>query len=172
MFITRSAWGARPAKPGPGRLDPHRVEGFCLHWPGMAKPLRGIAAVSTALRGWQTFHMDTKDWSDIAYNVAVDQDGHQYRLRGIANQSGANGNEDLNERYVAILLVLAPGEQPTAEMVKTVRNIIRRGRRRYPRAQRLIGHGQIRPGGTQCPGHVVLEHIARGTFDPTRKAHR
>ena len=33
-------------------------------------------------RGWQTFHMKTRGWSDIAYNIAVDLAGEVWELRG------------------------------------------------------------------------------------------
>ena len=106
--FSRNDWGARPSRGGPGALLPARVLGIAVHWPAMSTPLRGFEAVAAALRGWQSFHLDGRGWSDIAYQVAVDQDGNRYELRGLANQSGANGDTAMNQQYGALLLIVGP----------------------------------------------------------------
>lgn len=166
-YLPRSAWNARPPKPGPGLLVPARVEGIAFHWPGAdtSRPI-SKAAVPRALRGWQDFHMDGRGWSDIAYQVAVDQWGRVWTLRGLTAQSGANGDQDVNRRYAAVLLLLVEGETPSAAMVDAVRLVVADLRRLYPHARRLVGHGQIRPGGgTECPGPAVLAALAHHAFD-------
>lgn len=168
-YQNRSKWGARPATSGPGKLEPRKVIGIALHWPAMSKPLTGVEAVANALRDWQAYHMDTKGWSDIAYQEAIDQAGNVYGLRGLRTQPGANGDRPTNERYGALLLVLAPGEQPTDAMVKAVRRRIRRHRDLFPRSTGIVGHGEIRPEPTACPGQIVQGHIDSGTFNPDRK---
>src|SRR3546814_3799681 len=116
-YLSRSAWGPRPAR-GSTPLVGSEVDGTALHWPGMTKPINAIgdagkARVASALRGWQDYHMDVRGWSDIAYQVAVDQAGRAWVLRGLSIRSAANGDADVNRRYGALLLILAPGEQPT-----------------------------------------------------------
>jgi len=167
-YLPRSAWKARPAKSGPGSLTPSRVQGTVIHWPGTtsSKPITSKAAVASALRGWQAFHMDDRDWSDIAYQVAVDQEGRAWTLRGLRTQSGANGNNDLNERYGAILLVLVQGEKPSAAMTATVRGVIADFRRIFPRGTAIKPHGAVRPDGTDCPGPAAKAALARGDFTP------
>lgn len=159
--VSRSAWGARPGRSGPGRLDPRQVTGMVLHWPAMSKPLRGIPDVSRGLRAWQAFHMDTHGWSDIAYQEAIDQDGNTYVLRGLWKQSAANGDTDVNENNGAILLVLAPGEQPTRKMLTALRRRIKRHREAFPRSTRVYGHSDVRPEPTACPGPIVQDLINR-----------
>lgn len=163
---SRADWGAAPPRGGPGALDKGRVEGLAFHWPGMATPRRGRAQVAQALRAWQRYHQGTHGWSDIAYQEAWDQDGNVWTLRGFGTQSGANGNTDLNERFGAVLLVLAPGEAPSPAMLETGRRRVATFRKRYPGARRLVGHGQIRPGGTACPGPHVLAALRAGAFEP------
>lgn len=165
-YVSRAEWGARPHRAGPGPLLPSNVEGVALHWPAMSKPLRGIAAVSAALRGWQNDHMDDRGWSDIGYQEAIDQDGNVYELRGLGTQSGANGDQDVNKRFGAILLVLAPGEQPTAVMIVATRRRIARHRELFPRSKRIVGHNDIRPEPTACPGPIVTAKIHAGVFEP------
>lgn len=164
--ISRRKWGARAARPGPGRLDPAEVVGIALHWPAMTRPLDTVEEVCASLRAWQRYHMDGHGWSDIAYQEAIDQAGNVYGLRGLRNTSGANGSTSVNARYGALLLILAPGEQPSAAMIRAVRRRIRRHRELFPGSRAIVGHGDIRPEPTSCPGPAVAAHIKKGTFHP------
>jgi hypothetical protein len=125
--------------------------------------------VARALRSWQRYHQVTKQWSDIAYQEAVDQAGNVWQLRGLSTQSGANGDVVPNQTYGALLLILAPGEQPTPAMVATVQARVAEFRRRFPGGTRVVGHGEIRPEPTQCPGPAVRAALAAGRFNPPRK---
>jgi hypothetical protein len=167
-YLPRSAWGARAPGPGPGSLVASRVLGVVIHWPGTGSTsvIHSQAAVASALRGWQAYHMDQRGWSDIAYQVAVDQAGRAWTLRGLRTQSGANGDQDVNQKYGAILLVLATGEQPTAAMKATVRGVVADFRRLYPRGTAIRPHSAVRPDPTDCPGPAARAAIARGDFTP------
>jgi hypothetical protein len=163
--ITRADWRARSA-PAAEPLNASEVIGLAFHWPAMSKPLYGVAAVSAALRNWQAYHMDTHGWRDIGYQIAVDQDGNRYILRGLDGQSGANGDEDVNRRYGAVLLVLAPGEHPSAAMMREVHAVVRDHRRLFPKSRLLVGHNDVRPEATACPGPVVMRLLGEGAFNP------
>ncbi|WP_327633650.1 peptidoglycan recognition protein family protein [Kribbella sp. NBC_00482] len=167
-YLPRSAWNARPPNGGPGNLTVSRVEGAVIHWPGTGSTsvIHSKAAVASALRGWQNYHMDSRGWSDIAYQVAVDQAGRAWTLRGLRTQSGANGDADVNERYGAVLLILVTGEQPSAAMKATTRAVIADFRRIYPRGTAIRPHSAVRPAGTDCPGDPARAAIARGEFTP------
>lgn len=163
---SRAEWGARPARSGPGPLYGSNVESIALHWPAMSHPIRGVEKVKAALRGWQNFHMDTRGWSDIAYQEAVDQDGNRYVLRGLDTQSGANGNEAVNKANGAVLLVLAPGEHPTPAMVKAVREVVADHRELFRNSRGVKGHSDMRE--TTCPGPIALALIRAGEFEPVQ----
>ncbi|WP_410788054.1 peptidoglycan recognition family protein [Kribbella sp. C-35] len=167
-YLPRSAWNARPPNGGPGNLTVSRVEGAVIHWPGTGSTsvIHSKAAVASALRGWQDYHMDTRGWSDIAYQIAVDQAGRAWTLRGLRTQSGANGDTDVNERYGAILLILVTGEQPSAAMKATARGVIADFRRIFPRGTAIRPHSAVRPEPTDCPGDPARAAIARGEFTP------
>jgi len=167
-YLPRSAWNARPPNGGPGNLTVSRVEGAVIHWPGTGstKVIHTKAAVASALRGWQDYHMDTRGWSDIAYQVAVDQAGRAWTLRGLRTQSGANGDADVNERYGAVLLILVTGEQPSAAMKATTRAVIADFRKLYPHGTAIRPHSAVRPEPTDCPGDPARAAIARGDFTP------
>lgn len=162
----RDAWNARRPEPGPGLLTPSRVKGIALHWPATPTRLDTVAEVKAALRGWQSYHMDTHGWSDIAYQAAVDQQGNSYTLRGLRHQSAANGDDDVNETYGALLLVLAMGEKPTPAMISGVRRRIALFRELFPHGNRIVGHQDIRPEPTSCPGPQVMGLIHAGRFRP------
>lgn len=169
-YLPRSAWGARKATNSTG-LVASQVEGTALHWPGMAKPIDaaddiGKRRIASALRGWQNYHMDDRGWSDIAYQVAVDQAGRAWTLRGLNIRSGANGDADVNRRFGAILLVLAPGEKPSAAMIATTKGVIADFRRWFPKGTAIKGHRDVRPAGTDCPGPLAYAAIKAGTFTP------
>ena len=163
--FNRKAWGARPPE-ARYRLNPLEVEGVALHWPAIDVPRVNVAQVKAALRSWQRYHMDTHGWSDIAYQIAVDNRGNWYQLRGLRHRSGANGDQDVNERYGAFLLVLAEDERPSPELVAAVRNRIARFRHIFPNAHQILGHQDVRPDPTSCPGPLVMDYIHRGRFEP------
>lgn len=167
-FYSRNDWGARPPEPGPGLLTPGRVKGIALHWPAMAGRLDTVPEVKAALRSWQAYHMDTHGWSDIAYQSAVDQLGNVYKLRGLSHQSGANGDTETNETFGALLLVLAIGEKPSPAMVAAVQRRVADFRHRFPKGTRIVGHQDIRPEPTSCPGPAVMGLIHAGRFRPTK----
>lgn len=162
-WVNRKAWGAMKPIYRLVRLEPREVIGIAIHWPGMKRPIRGIDRVSLALRSWQRYHF-SKDWSDIAYNEAIDQDGNLYRLRGIRHRSAANGSALLNRRYAAILLILAPDEEPSTAMLRRLRNRIRKYRIVYPNAHAIVPHSAIRPSSTDCPGDRVRQLIKIGVI--------
>lgn len=171
-YLPRTAWNARPANPGPGDLTVSRVEGAVIHWPGMGTARKATQAeVASALRGWQNYHMDDRGWSDIAYQVAVDQAGRAWTLRGLRTQSGANGNNAANEDYGAILLVVGTGEQPSPELIATTREVIRDFRVTYPNGTKIRPHSAVRVeytgDGTDCPGDIVRGLISDRAFEPT-----
>lgn len=171
-WITRAQIGLRPRSGGGVALKAANVDGYALHWPGMAAPINaagdiGFRRVCSALRGWQAYHMDDRGWSDIAYQAAVDQAGRKYTLRGLNIQSGANGNQDVNVRYGAVLLVLAPGEKPSAAMIATVKEVGGEFCRRFTGSRKKpYGHRDVRPAGTDCPGPAAYAAIQAGTFTP------
>lgn len=169
-YLPRSAWGARAAK-GSTALVPSEVLNVAVHWPGMAKSIDatgdiGKRRIASALRGWQDYHMITRGWSDIAYQIAIDQAGRAWTLRGINIRSGANGDGTVNRKYGAILLILAPGEKMSAAMKATARAVVADYRKRYPKMPvKPTTHSAVRPAGTTCPGPIAEAAIKAGELN-------
>lgn len=167
MYVRRSDWNARRAAHRVPRLEARAVKGLALHWPGDGVHRDTPEEVMASLRAWQAQHIDGNDWSDIAYQEAVDQAGNVYRLRGLRYRSAANGDEDTNDAYGAVLLVLAIDERPSAAMVTAVQRVVKRHRDAFPHSTKVVPHSAIRPGGTECPGDHVRRLIDSGAFEPT-----
>lgn len=164
-YFHRRDWNARnPRSSTP--LTPSQVQGVGFHWPAMSRPLDNVADVKAALRSWQDFHMDQKGWNDIAYQEAFDQQGNVYQLRGLRNRSAANGDGDVNATHGAFLLVLAPGEDLSDQMIASVRRRLVQHRGLYGADNRVLPHSALRRDGTECPGDKVRAAIERGVFAP------
>lgn len=170
LYLPRSEWNARPPE-GSRMLNPDVVINNAMHWPGMPKAINAIgeagkARIASALRGWQRYHMDVRGWSDIAYCMGFDQAGRIWTLRGINIRSGANGDATVNSQNGAFLLILGPGEQPTAAMQRSVKQAQADFCRRFRRApDRPTTHSKVRPAGTRCPGEEAIKAVAAGKFD-------
>jgi hypothetical protein len=166
---TRKDWGAATPEPH-GKFETSKVLGVALHWPGTTlskKILEGDeAAVAAALRAEQKDHMHRKPpYADIAYNAAVDQAGGGWRLRWLEVKSGANDeSSDANDRYLAVTLLLNPGDKPSKAMVARVLDFIDKAKALYPNCTKVVPHSDLSSDGTDCPGDDVRKAITDGTF--------
>ena len=155
-YFTRTQWGAvAPRKTLPVSK---RIKGVCLHWMGFN--IHGDSA--EIVRSIQRNHMG-KNWFDVAYNELIDLDGNVFEGRGIRHRSGAQGGNKNNKEWVAIGLMLGPGQLVSAEMLESAKSRIAAVRLMNPKALQVVGHQQLKP--TQCPGGEVMSLLARGAFD-------
>ncbi len=96
MLYQRSDWGGLPSKRQLSSGAPG--DGFTVHHVGEGRPaLTTVQAAMAVLRGIQIGHLNhpDEDYSDIAYNAAVDQLGNVYVLRGMDRLGGATfGHND------------------------------------------------------------------------------
>lgn len=170
-LLPRTAWTIHGRPAGLVPFNGALLKGVALHWPGTTGPIGdpGSTAIAGRLEGYRRFHTGAppvgRGWNDIAYNVAADQAGRLWDLRSVLFRSAANGTATLNGQWIAVLLLVGPGEQPSAALVDAMRWLRSRlvlGR--YPNATRVVGHGDIRPGGTACPGPATVALIRAGAF--------
>lgn len=168
-YVGRSAWTS--TKPGGASLTGSKLLGLAVHWPGSTTDRFGVetpAEVASRLRGWRAFHVRDRGWSDIGYNVAIDQAGRVWELRGIGRvgaHSASDANSDANHEWVGVLLVLGEREQPTTAMIQAFRHFrTTRFLRRWPGRNAVRGHTQVPGAQTSCPGPAALALIASGAF--------
>jgi len=164
----RSDWtGTKPANARP--FDPELVQGVAVHWNGPSVPNSALTDPRNFLEGVRRFHVDGNGWSDIAYNMAVDQQGDLWVLRGLAHQSGANGDTATNTRWVAVLAVIGQRQEPSPRMIRGLQLAVELVRSRYPRAKRITTHAAIRPEPTACPGPDLIRAVQSGALEPPRE---
>lgn len=103
-----------------GTLLPWKRDKIVIHWGGGTDPdgsddVPTLEESMAILRGWQRYHLG-RGWTDIAYNAAVDNTGHKFRLRG-NNRSGAtSGDYDrdgIPENHEAFAIVWVGGAAGT-----------------------------------------------------------
>lgn len=156
-ILGRSRWTTTTSKAGPVKAD--QLHGVAVHYPGSPGTIGRESEDETAARleSYRHDHTARKRWKDIAYNVAVDQAGRVWVLRGISRQAGANGTRAANERYGAILALVGNGETPTPELIAAIQYVIRLYDVRFPgKIKRVPPHSAFVDTG--CPG-VKLRHL-------------
>ena len=158
-YLSRAQWGAAPAvKTLPVSRN---LLGVCLHW--MVFNIHNDPATITS--SIQRAHMSPpRGWWDIAYNELIGLDGTVVEGRGLLHRSGAQGGTKNNKGYLALGLLLGPGQRPTDEMVAAARERIALVRYFQPSASAIVGHQELKP--TQCPGPEVMALIRSGVFEP------
>jgi hypothetical protein len=145
-----------------------RPLGLAVHWIGPAVPpaveRAERDAVARFLEGVRRFHVSTNGWSDIAYQVAVDQAGREWTCRGFGRRSAANGDAVVNARYGAVVALIGQGQQPTPAMLRGLAHARERFRDRHPTGDKLLTHNDVRPEPTACPGPQLTSwvHDAHG----------
>lgn len=150
LDFTRAQWGARPAAYVNG-LDWGKVAHLIVHYPGSTGTIgTDVAELGRWLRGWQDYHMDVKGWSDLAYNVAVDQLGRVWEGRGWDRRDGATAG--MGGVSFSILAMVGNTQQPSDAMKATILRLFAEGNRRAPAARRGW-HSAY--SSTSCPGDAL-----------------
>ena len=159
-IIPRSRWTTTKSNAPAARAA--QINGVALHHPGTPGTI-GIeteAATAARLEGYRRQHVNVNGWKDIAYNVAVDQRGNVWSLRGVSRQSGANGTTSANRSRGAILLLIGNNEAPSQAMIDAVLYAVRLWDARYPGVKYVNPHSKF--VSTACPGKPVRRLLNDG----------
>lgn len=110
-LVTREQWGARKPK---SRITFTPDKPCTGHWNGPTVTVKGQKTwgheyCSAIVRGIQNFHMDGRNWADIAYNWLVCPHGYVYEGRGLRFRNGANGTYSGNKSSPAICFLAGEG---------------------------------------------------------------
>lgn len=144
----RSAWTNRQYR-NRVPLNFSDVKHIVVHWPG-SKGKLNPAKTAAYLKGWQTYHMDSRGWTDIAYNEAVDQNGDVWILRGDYKDGATSG---YGGRSYSILTVLGEGDTPSKAMLDTLTARIAKQKARAASGAKVQGHRELVQ--TDCPGDKI-----------------
>ncbi len=160
-YLARSAWTSTTASGA--TLTGVLLRGVAVHWPGTSQDRigdPGQAAIAERLRHYRDYHMGTKGWQDIGYNLAIDQAGRVWILRSTklaGNMVGAHcaskSNPDANREYVGVLLMLGDQEPLSDAMIEAFQHWYHTWfLPAWPNRRDVRGHGQVPGASTECPG--------------------
>lgn len=160
-ILPRSRWTTTTSAAVPAKAA--QIEGVALHYPGTPGRigLESEAQTAARLEGYRRQHVNANGWKDIAYNVAVDQRGNVWTLRGVSRQAGANGTTAGNRAYGAILMLIGNSETPTAAMIAGVQYAARLWDARYKGVKYMRPHSYF--VRTACPGSSVRRLLNDGS---------
>lgn len=161
-FYTPSEWGSdRPSRyTAMHGEDVGPMELWVAHWPGTSQQFSGgIQESYDALRSYERYHVHTKGWRGIAYDYAADLAGRRFLLRGTGQSGATSGDYDEdgipnNRETDAVLFLIGPGQQPSAQMVAAAHWLTSWSRRPWR------GHRQVSTP-RDCPGDLVMRDIVR-----------
>lgn len=159
-IMPRSAWTKTKSNAVPAKAD--QMTGVALHYPGAGSAIgvESVQATAARLEGYRRMHVNGKGWKDIAYNVAVDQAGRVWTLRGVSRQSGANGTGAANRAYGSVLMLVGNTEAPSQEMIAATLYAVRLWDVRYKGVKFIRPHGYF--VSTACPGTAIRRLLNDG----------
>lgn len=160
-MIPRAEWGARTPKTVAPTSD--RSGGIVIHHTAGKAPTAHWPSCWERWRAHQNYHMDRKDWSDIAYNHLVCAHGFWFEGRGWDSRNGAN--VPANGNTLSICWEGTVGDTVDPAAVATINQIIREAVTRGWAAL-VRGHQEVRAEPTSCPGSLQ-PLIRNGTIGAT-----
>jgi len=159
-IITREVTGLLAARDGIATLDTKAMTGFALHHSGSHSDVaQSLADPAAYVRLVQTFFMDDRGYSDIAYNWLILADGSVLEGRGLRYRCAANGTNDGNLHYPAVMF---PGDfrstdSLTAAQIGAFRQLRAFVRSVAPQAADVKPHSFFK--ATECPGTNIVNAI-------------
>lgn len=167
-LVKRSQWGARAPEDGTTAIiERPSVTGHYVgggwKWPWYH------SSCDDKVREIQAWHMDDRDWSDIAYNYLACPHDFVYEGRGFSRRSSANGSELGNNTSFAICVLWGENSGPLPDGLKTAFLFARKILMVSGGATSVIKkHKDWKP--TDCPGDEMSAWIADGCPPPVAKS--
>lgn len=153
-IIPRAEWQARQRKGTPSRLY---TDLATVHWEGPKMGVFPHTKCAAKVRSIQDFHMDTRDWSDIAYSAVVCPHGDVFAGRGPGVRTGANGTNTGNDSAYAVCALVGEGDPITDALLDGITAAVG-----WLGCTRTNAHRDWKP--TACPGDVLAGHAHAGRF--------
>jgi hypothetical protein len=146
--VRRDEWDPNDNTPAVNRTVA-RIDRFEAHHTGASGPLAmSFEAKRGWLRGIESYHENTKGWTDIFYHVFVFADGEIWEGRRIDRTSQASIATTVTVHYPGMDPVVTPEQAASAMRVA----------RWAVTDPALISYHSER-GATSCPGDNVRQHI-------------
>jgi hypothetical protein len=156
--VYRSQWGARPpiAKTP---LSPAAIDALVGHYSAFDGDEQKLHRNCPGrVRAIQNFHMDTRGWSDIAYNWLFCIHGVIFQGRGWGIRSAATGDANSHTVAACFLGNDSAGQQDlTPEAKDAFRSIYEFVKKRTPQDITCKGHRDFM--ATSCPGDELYRFL-------------
>ncbi len=162
-YVTRSQWGARPPSSSGNSLT-GTGKGAAIHWEGPEMGSRPHSECDNLMRSIQNYHMDSQDWSDIAYNLACCAHGYIFEGRGKGKGAGANGTSDANHNYPAICALVGEHDDQPVELDNAIADAVAM-LRSWGVGSAIKGHRDF--VSTACPGDEIYSKVKSGRYNST-----
>lgn len=149
-IVSRSQWGARPPKSRTTIATP-TPKLFLHHSAGAHRGAAGVRQI-------QSFHMDTRNYADIAYSFLIDGETLTiYEGRGAGVQGGHTRGHNSTSHAVCVMGNYET-TAPTNALIDRIRQLVAHGHTQgwWP-AQLTGGHRDV--GSTACPGQHLYDAI-------------
>lgn len=114
------------------------------------------------LRNMQRSYVNNRGYS-LGYNVAVDQQGVSWEIRGTDYRPAAN--IEVNNTTFTILALVDWQNPCNPAMVDTIRRIVAWARQQAGQDLPVVGHRDV--GSTRCPGDGIYNQIQANVFEPS-----
>lgn len=159
---SRSSWEASgytiAAHTNSKPLDWRLVRQLVIHY---TADRRAMSDTAQYLRNMQKSYVDRRGYS-LGYNVAVDQQGVSWEIRGTDFRPAANIN--VNNTTFTVLCLVDWQDPCNPAMVETVRELVGWARAQTGEQTPVVGHRDV--GSTNCPGSGIYNQIVSGVFEP------
>ncbi len=153
-LVCRAAWGAQSPRSG-GRA--HTISRLTVHH--SAGTLADGDDPTRHLRSYQSTHMGSKGWVDIAYHVAVDRAGTAYELRSTAIAGDTATNYDPAGHFLVLAIGNFEEQDPTEAQLDGVARLLRWGADNFGAPlSSVTGHRDH--ASTACPGRGLYTQLA------------
>ena len=153
-IISRIKWGSRNTNPE-AHQGVRSIRKIFIHWTESASGQTNYAQQCDAMRGLQSFHMDTRGWSDLGYHFVVFQpygklrSARVFQGRKLDCVPAAQANHNTNT--CAIAVVMNHNDKLKWQTRLAIRRLVY-----YLRRKRIVGDVPVRPHSdvtaTTCPG--------------------
>lgn len=158
-FVSRAAAGLRAPKSVSHNITP-ASGGVAIHYGGprqpVADPGASHAKCVATWKAWQTFHMNTHGWVDIAYTGGFCNHGYAFAGRGAGVRTAANGTNTGNQNFYAVVWIGGEGQVPTQAALNAADWWINELRRLGKAGKAVRPHRFFKSTG--CPGNQLVAY--------------
>jgi hypothetical protein len=158
VIISRAAWGARKPKSVTSIALP--TKGTGIHWTGPGIGKFNHDRCAHLVRGIQNFHMDSRGWADIAYNMIPCPHGYVFVGRGPGRRSAANGTNAGNGSHYASCWLGGQGDDFGNDSKIAINVSIEYLRNHGQAGESAPPHSAFK--STECCGNTIRSWLAAG----------